>query len=300
MLKLLEEEKARLIQLANEGKMDSEIAKILNVSRSAIYYWRKKLNIKSKFTYDKISKIDNNKFEELFNKGLSDYAIAKELNMSPDSIYSHRMRHNYFRSTNLRFNKAIPLSDFQKQVLIGTMLGDSSFRLRKGCISPSISCAHGIKQQDYCEYKTKIFENLGAKCSYHKRNSIDKRTNIFYEDYTMYIPANPEFITYYNEFYINNKKVIPINLLNQFTEISLAFMFMDDGTKMKNGYKIATNCFSIEELKEFSKYLYKKFKIETSIHKDKGLYIKNNSKNLFTYLISPYIIESMKYKLHSL
>ena len=253
--------------------------------------------IKSKFTYNKISKIDNNKFEELFNRGLSDYIIAKKLNMSPSGIYSHRIRYNYLREKNLRLNDSIKLTDFQKQVLIGTMLGDASFRLSDGCVSPRVSCAHGIKQKEYCEYKTEIFKNLGAKCKYHKRNVIDKRTGIYYEDYTMYIPANPEFLYYYKEFYPENKKTIPINLLNQFTEVSLAFMFMDDGSKTKNGYKIATNCFTLCSIETFIKFLNEKWDIEASIHKDKGIYIKSNSKKIFKKLISPYICECMKYKL---
>ena len=68
--------KERLLALYEQGKLDTEIALELKVSRSAITYWRKKLNLKSKFKYSKISKIDNLKFEKLFNLGLSDYKIA--------------------------------------------------------------------------------------------------------------------------------------------------------------------------------------------------------------------------------
>lgn len=105
--KITDSMKEQLILLYNEGKMDSEISKILKVSDSAIYYWRKKLNLKSKFTYSKISKINNSKFEELFNKGLSDYKIAKELNMSPDSIYSHRMRYKYYIESSIMRNNTL-------------------------------------------------------------------------------------------------------------------------------------------------------------------------------------------------
>lgn len=298
--KITEEMKSKMISLYNEGKMDSEIAKVLGVSTSAILYWRKKLNLKSKFTYSKISKIDNVKFEELFNKGLSDYVIAKELNMSPDGVYSHRMRYHYLRNNDLRFNKAIELSDFQKQVLIGTVLGDSSLRVQSNTVNanPSLSCAHCVAQKEYCEYKTKIFENLGAKCNYHKRNIPDKRNGIYYEDYAMYVPANPEFLIYYQSFYKNGKKVIPFELLDNFTEVSLAFMYMDDGSKTNNTYSIATNCFSMEDLIKFKKFLYNKFNIETTIRKNHVLYIRICSKDIFTSLISPHFCECMKYKLN--
>lgn len=299
--KVIDKDKEKqILDLYNQGKMDTEIGKILDINRATIQYYRRAHNLPTKFTYDKISKIDSNKFEELFNQGLSDYTIAKKLNVSPDGIYAHRMRHQYLRDTNLRLNEAVKLTDFQKQVLIGTVLGDSSIALKKGCISPSVSCAHGIKQKEYCEYKTEIFKSLGAKCNYHKRNRIDERTGIYYEDYTMFIPANPEFLPYYNSFYPNGKKVIPFELLDNFTEVSLAFMFMDDGCKNGNTYQIATMCFSKEDLIKFKKFLYIKFNIETVILKNNGLYVRTCSKDLFTSLVSPYIIENMKYKIHSL
>ena len=87
--KITDAMKIQLITLYNEGKMDSEIAKILGVTSGAIMYWRKKLKLKSKFTYQKIAKADYSEIKRLFDKGLSDYAIAKQLNMSPDGIYSH-------------------------------------------------------------------------------------------------------------------------------------------------------------------------------------------------------------------
>lgn len=64
----------------------------------------------------------------------------------------------------------------------------------------------------------------------------------------MYVPANPAIKDWDAAFYKNNKKVIPFELFNYFTEVSLAFMFMDDGTKTHNSYSIATNCFTTEEL----------------------------------------------------
>lgn len=299
--KVIDKDKEKqILDLYNQGKTDSEISKITGIQRATVQYYRSKHNMPAKFTYEQFSKIDKNKFEELFHRGLSDYAIAKELNVSPDGVYGYRMRHEYYREENLRLNKAIALTDFQKQVLIGTLLGDSSLQLGKKCVSPSVTCAHGIKQKEYCEHKTKIFESLGAKCNYHKRNKIDKRTGIYYEDYTMFIPANPEFLPYYNSFYPNGKKVIPLDLLDQFTEVSLAFMFMDDGTKVTSGYSIATMCFKEDELIIFKEFLLHKFHIDCTVSKDNSLYIKANSRNLFTHLVSPYIIESMKYKIHSL
>lgn len=292
-----DEIKERIKELAEEGLMDSQIAKLLNISDSSVFYWRKKLGIKSKFTYDKISKIDKEKFEELFYAGYSDYYIAKQLNMNPCSVYSHRMRHNYIRETNLRFNKLVEMSQYQKEVLIGTMLGDSSFFMHQNAANPSVSCSHCVKQKDYCLHKTEIFKSLGAKVKYEKRKTPDKRNGKFYEDYKMYIPANPAFLQLYENFYINKKKRIPKNVLKDFSEVSLAFLFMDDGYKDGTSYQLATNCFTFEDLNMFKRFLFIKFGLETTIYKTHIMRIKAGSRQRFEELVTPHIIECMQYKL---
>lgn len=299
MTKLTNLDKENIRKLYEQGKMDSEISKELGIKRQAVQRFRAKNNMPTKFTYSKISKINKEEFEKLFYKGLSDYAIARELNVSSDGIYSYRMRHSYYRK-DLRLNQEIELSKFQKEVLLGTLLGDSSFRLGKDCKNPAISCAHGIKQKEYCEHKTKIFENLGAHCKYSKRHIADKRTNKLYEDYTMFIPANPNLKSWYSSFYNNKIKRIPFNLFEYFTEVSLAFMYMDDGSKIGNTYQIATNCFTKDEITKFRIFLLEKFNLETSMFKSHVLYIKQCSAYHFTKLIKPYIIPSMQYKLQSL
>ena len=116
----------------------------------------------------------------------------------------------------------------------------------------------------------------------------------------MYIPANPALKSWYDSFYKNKVKCIPFNLFKYFTSVSLAFMYMDDGSKIGNTYQIATNCFTKEEITKFRIFLLEKFNLETSMFKSHVLYIKQCSANHFTELVKPYIIPSMQYKLQSL
>ena len=287
----------QVLKLWKEGKMDSEIANITGLNRATIQLYRKNNNLPTKFTYDKISKIDNEEFERLFKLGLTDNEIAKQLNMSADGIYSHRMRHHYYRELYTLAKPKI-LTDYQKSVLLGTLLGDSSFRLNG--INPSISCAHCVAQKDLIIHKTEIFKSLGAWYNYSIRNTPDKRTGIYYETYTMRIGANPELKDWYDKLYPDGKKVIPMSLVEEvFNEVSLAFMFMDDGFKTRCSYSIATNCFSKENLIEFQQFLKTRFNISTTIQSQNVLYIKACSKDLFTALIKPHIIPCMQYKLHN-
>lgn len=298
VFKVTEEMKQQIIALYNQGLMDSEIARqIGGITDSAVFYWRKKLGLKTKFDYSKVAKIDREKFESLFKQGLSDYAIAKKLGMSPDGVYSHRLRHGYIRKS-LMWAESVPLTQFQKEVLMGTLLGDSSLRIQKEGYSPIFSCSHGVAQKEYCEYKTEIFKSIGAVCKYHKRNTPDKRNGKYYEDYTLRTPANPEFQEWYNAFYPNGKKAIPLNMFDYFTAVSLAFMFMDDGCKTNQSYSISTNCFRTEDLRIFCSMLKDKFNIDATIWKRNVLYIKVNSRNLFEHLVKPYMCDCMLYKLH--
>lgn len=298
---LTEEDKVNIQKLYEEGKMDSEISKELGIKRGTVLWYRKTHNMPTKFTYGKLSKIKKEELVSLFEQGLSDYKIAKILNVSAEGVYSYRRRHCIIRDIDYRVN-SIPfvLTSFQKEVLLGTLLGDASLRVDYQCKNARFSCAHGAKQKEYAEHKAEIFKNLDAKCNYHKRNIPDKRNGKYYEDYTVLMPNNPAFNDLYYAFYKNGKKCIPFELFDNFTGVSLAFMFMDDGCKHGSGYALATNCFTIEDLKKFKAFLYEKFNIDVSIYeKTHILYIKSKDVKHFTELISPYIIECMKYKLHT-
>lgn len=288
-MKLTPDQVNKIKELTELGYMDSEIVKQFgNITDGAIYYWRKKLGIKSKFSYEKNSKIDHSKLVELFNAGLSDYKIAKELNVKPCSIFSYRKYHNIGRDRNLKYNKSNPISQFQLEVLIGTLFGDGS--MRRINTNAYFSCMHGIKQKEYCEHKYQILKSLEAKLFIHKRKTIDKRTGVYYEDCTVKLPCNPDLNYLFDNFYPNGKKVMPKNVLKDYSEVSLAFHYMDDGCKSKNGYVLATQSFSKEDNLFFIDFLKSKFNLEATLWKRNVIYITNESKSLFRSLIEPFFL----------
>lgn len=295
--KLTEEQIVQIPVLAEQGYTDTEIAKMFgDVSRCCIQYHRKKLNVQSRFTYEKISKMDHKKMEELFNSGLSDYKIAKELGVKPCSVFNYRKYHNIGVGRNLKYNKAIKPTDFQRQLLIGTLFGDSS--LRKTNTNPSISCMHSIKQREYCEYKTELLKSLGAHSKCYKRNIVDTRTGLRYEDCTMRLPANPEYMDLYDSFYPNGHKIFPLNLLHEYSEVSLAFHYMDDGYAIRGGYALATNCFDRESLQKFVTFLAERFGLKATLwNKENVVHIHKCSGETFRTLVEPYFCDCMRYKL---
>lgn len=188
------------------------------------------------------------------------------------------------------------LTDFQKEILIGLLLGDSCLHFRnKNKKSVRLEFKVGKKNYLYLQHLIDIYKdlfNLNTKIG-------ETKTSFYIKTKTIKI-----LFPFYTLFYINGKKVITDDLLNSmfFTEKSLAYWFMDDGhCENKAGrYKISTQCFSLENQKLLQILLKKKFQIETLLYKkDRShiLVIKRESTKRFRSLIEPYIIDSMKYKL---
>ena len=244
----------------------------------------------------KATKLFIENLKPLVEKELSDYKIAKILGVNHCSVWLARKRLKLDR-VNLKFNKSTIPSQRQLEILIGTLLGDSSLRVDNK-INPSFSCAHGIKQKQYCEWKFKELESLGMKMVYHKRKTPDKRNGIYYEDYTIIGKANPEYINLYKNLYIEGKKRITDYYLNYFSNLSLAILFMDDGSKTSKGsIQISTNCFPEEDLIKFVKFLKGKFDLDFSIQSNNSIYLLKKDFNKFKELVQTNIEKSMLYKL---
>lgn len=292
-MKMSKEDIDKAMSLAQEGYMDSEIAKIFGVTQGNIMFHRKQRGIESQFTYDKISKIDKTKFEELFNQGLGDEEIGKALGMSSDGIYSHRMRHGYVRES-FKEAKLNPLTQDNLEIILGIMMGDGSMEHKYK--NARMSIAHGEKQKEYSYYIANKLSNLNPH-TYVTTSKLDERTGKRYTSYWIDLPANPAFNEICDHFYVNRIKRIPIELFDNFTWQSLAYMFMDDGSKASCGGQLATNCFSIEDLQKFQAFLLQKFNIETTICKSHVLYIKAKSFRYMKPYIEPYMCECTKYKI---
>lgn len=287
-------DREKLIELYLEGKNDSEIGKIMNIKRATIGYNRNKLGLPSNFSYNSFRTIDYKLAEILIKENKTDKEVADILNVNKSAIYCIRTRQHITRD-NLMSNKEIIPTNRQLSIIIGSLLGDAS--LRKSHLTASFSCMHGIKQKEYCEWKFNELQSLNARFSIHKRTTPDKRNNICYEDATISTLSNPFLNSYYTFLYKDGKKHITKEILQHFNELSLAVMFMDDGSRIKKTIIIATNCFSIPELKMFNNFCKKKFKLNFTIDKRNMLYLPTKYMNHFKELVLPYIHPTLMYKI---
>jgi LAGLIDADG DNA endonuclease family len=178
--------------------------------------------------------------------------------------------------------------------------------LGDGCISKNISSInyyyvmeHCIQQEEYADWKKNILNQIGFVKTTKKltsRNYIRIRTN-----------TCRYFSKIRNVVYTQEKKKSLKYILNYLTPLSLAILYMDDGSlcKLYGRAKLATYGLSYDDNVSLQKLLLKKYKVGCSIYTEKERnvhYLSFNRENtlIFLTIIAPYVnqIECMKYKLY--
>ncbi len=229
---------------------------------------------------------------------LTTYDIANKFSCHKKTVSRYLAKYNIpINSCNRKFykNKQQKLTDIQRQILVGTLLGD-------GCLSKHgnysrLLVGHCEKQYDLLYFKFNIFNNLTSKIL----KKLDKRHNsIMYSFSTI---THQELDFYYSLFYKNGAKTIG-DIYNEFTELSLAIWIMDDGSLNKTNLRISTDSFTYKDNCYLKDLLIRKFDIYCDIKN----YTRNNSQYYYlsfnkvntiktSLLVQKFFIESMKYKL---
>lgn len=201
---------------------------------------------------------------------------------------------NSWSKENRDLQSRLVLSDLQKHVLVGTLLGD-------GCLTPNVhgksfrlQIIHCNAQKAYVDWKHKIFEEWCLSDPSFNKTTCSWRFKTV---------SHPELTKYYRLFYPEKKKVAPQNIEQLLvTPLSLAVWFMDDGMRgPSSGYTFSTNNFDPESVERLRLVLEKTFGLQTSVHKDRSylrVYVGTNSARDFEHLVSPFMLPELRYKLH--
>jgi hypothetical protein len=115
-------------------------------------------------------------------------------------------------------------NDYIDQVLIGLLLGDSWLELPK--VNARLRYEQSEIHSEYFFFVLKFFA-LFCTSSSTLRVREDKRTNKTYRTHHFTTRSLPYFTNYYTLFYPNKKKVVPQNIKDLLTPVSLAFWISD-------------------------------------------------------------------------
>ena len=194
-------------------------------------------------------------------------------------------------------------------LIIGSVLGDSHLEKRNRGIGTRIKFEQSNKNVEYLMWFHSYLSTRGY-CNTDKpklKKRIRKNGEVYFH-YSLNTYTFSSFNWIHDMFYkpigIDGKyvKIIPLNIEEYLNPLALAIWFMDDGSKLKKGARIATNCFTYKELLLLCEILKNKFNLTVTIHsggKNKGhtLYISSLSMPTFSKIIKPYVLPSLYYKL---
>jgi hypothetical protein len=212
-----------------------------------------------------------------------------------------------------KFNNKIKLTEEQKDLLIGTLLGDGNLQSETKGRTWRYRSIHKKEHYDYINHKYIILMNLcGTEPKLYK--VYDLRTNKYYERYLFSTLIQNSLRYYANMFYkydINKDrfiKIVPLNIEKYLTPRVLAYWYMDDGSlKWKgksNAMRICSEGFSLDDVMRLKRVINDKYNINMQLIKIKkkdiiiGYRLQINEANsiLFRELIKPYLLEVMSYK----
>jgi len=202
--------------------------------------------------------------------------------------------HNYIKDE---------LTELQKQMILGTVLGDGSLYVGKRNKNARLKIEHSKEDKEYLIFKHSILRNF-VSGKIMKRVGWNKKTAKFYTSYVFITVTHPEFTKFYQLFHKEKKKIVNEDILEQLTPFSLAIWIMDDGNynRKHNFIDLYTMNFSLEENLLIKNCIEKKFKIfpEINFHKQAKKYFLRfnvmNTKRLVK-IIAPFIIPCMKRKI---
>jgi hypothetical protein len=225
---------------------------------------------------------------------------------TPGSLFS--LTKLFYSSTSnsiKRLSKAerakFNLNDHLKQVLVGNILGDLYMRRFSEKANTRVVFRQGSINASYLLHLYELFQEFVATPP-SVTTVTDKNTGKIRYNLSFATLSLPCFNELYESFYVNGTKIIPTNIADILTSVSLAYWIMDDGSFTGNGLRLSTNAFSLNDLDLLIKALDKNFSIKASIniqYKEESqytLYISKNQLPLVKNLVSKYMHPDMMYK----
>lgn len=235
----------------------------------------------------------------LFNNLFQYRSFNRSYSTKPDP--AHLAAGPGSRLTNVERN-SFNVPQHLHEVIIGSCLGDLIAVRKTIAHNTYFQFKQGLVNKDYIYHLFDLFLSFTNMEIPKDLEYLDKRSNKTYTSINFHTYRLPCFNYYYDLFYVDGIKRIPLNIGELLTPVSLAYWAMDDGSKKNNGFIFCTDSYTFEEVQLLINVLKQNFDLNCSIHKMTGkeqyrIYIKLDSMDKFISLVRPHFYESMIYKL---
>lgn len=188
-----------------------------------------------------------------------------------------------------RKNLVLGMTDRQRDILIGCVLGDA-YVTKRGQIR--IEQSH--KQQEYLLWK---YQELSSLVFPSLPRTIDRIHKISGQKYqSIFFNLRQYFRPWRLIFYPQGKKIFPEGL--SLNPLSLAIWYMDDGCWTGRKCVISTEGFDDASIARIQSVLQFRYGIESVVgEKNRKLTVRKQSHDTFYRIVSPNTVSSMKYKI---
>ncbi len=199
--------------------------------------------------------------------------------------------------------RLLRLSNKQKSILIGTILGDGHLETQNKGRTYRLKIEHSIKQAYYVDW---IYDQFKDWVNTPPKSKVKRLGTQELENYYFQTLSVGQFRFYVKQFYVNGTKIVPRRIGKWLTPLALTVWFMDDGSSKSKHHRaiiLNTQGFKRKDIQILIKALFDNFAIEATFRIQKDglqLIIVGNSAKLFYEIIKPYLLPGFEYKLGAL
>ena len=198
-----------------------------------------------------------------------------------------------------RLKASLVMSDRQKQILTGMLLGDAHLERQAGALAARLKIEHSLAQSTYVEWKFREWRDwvrTPPKARVRRNRLGTQSTNIGFTTL-----SHVEFERFRLRFYRDRRKVVPEDL--ELTPLSMAVWFMDDGSRKSGqcrGLYLNTQSFTAAEVDLLQAVIRRHVGVETTVRRQRDglqIYVPAPSASAFDAYITRDLLPSMRYKL---
>lgn len=229
-------------------------------------------------------------------EGLSETQIGLLYGLSQRQVNLRRAKYQISTIQKSDRLKLPPLTQLQKALLLGSLLGDAGLSSRSSCTA-GLSEYHSDHQLEYLTWKSELWGP--HLCSIKPASSV--KNGVTYTGSRLTLHSSRHLYPYWVQAYpegLGRKSFSGLDL-SDFDDFSLAVWFLDDGSKTSNGYVRFSVSPNLED-QRVQLELLRRFGLTPVIHKnpDPDIWLHDrDSLTKFLDLVSPHIPSSMSYKL---
>lgn len=225
-----------------------------------------------------------------------------KLNNNKRGFNSGSVRRFSTNKLSSKDKKEFKLSSYQKNALLGIILGDGCLERGKESWNTRLRVEQIYPNQE--EFVKNMYSLLTPMISMSPGilTRKDKRTGLNTQSIYFWTMRMPCLNYYFDLFYKDKIKTIPKNIGELLTPVGLAYWIMGDGIYIKErGVILCTDSYTKEDVELLAKVLSLQFGLSCTLHQRKAnqfrIYILKGSIDNLSKIVLPFLIPSMKYKI---